>query len=366
MQEWSNFDNGVQDTWERADWCLESGPTSWSNGFENLEVSAAAAAAATPLKGQNDSGGGSGRGLAAAAKASLMEAETASAAFSSYHAPVPVERSQDVATLAPGEPIGAGAFFSGTVVGQPNHGAQTLVECDEALAVFGTRIIKISSDRFPAWVQSGSIICFVLCRGEAVAEPDLLFGSIRRPSEVPENGPFVGTLRTFSQRSGTDVVAWLSSLATGQRFTSEVYAHSSTIEGFGAGDVIRFEVHVNAKQQPQASIGTVQRLGVSVVSNGVPTPAPSGSPYRHVKGGGKGKMSFESMDTTSFAPGRVVPMVIEDDDDDDFDAVEGDGSEHEAEVDAAFSAVEQDLAQELKRLHAGTSVNDDDDVDYVI
>ncbi|CAK0812440.1 unnamed protein product [Prorocentrum cordatum] len=67
------------------------------------------------------------------------------------------------------------------------------------------------------------------------------------------------------------------------------------VDGFSIGDALRFEVHVNAKAQPQASTGSVARVGISAGGSGA---ALAG---RRV-----------GMDATSYAPGRVLSLQLED------------------------------------------------------
>eukprot|EP00931_Biecheleriopsis_adriatica_P024545 TRINITY_DN15263_c0_g2_i1.p1 TRINITY_DN15263_c0_g2~~TRINITY_DN15263_c0_g2_i1.p1 ORF type:complete len:339 (-),score=91.44 TRINITY_DN15263_c0_g2_i1:26-982(-) len=291
-------------------------------------VSAAAAAAAAPLPADRGAGQGEPEytgfvSAAAAAAAAPLPADRGSAASSARAREIAAaaqEKIRQSGVVGDGDFIGNGALFSGTVVMSPPLGA-SVVECDEALALFGSRSINVPVDHMPAWVQAGSSVCFKLRSSSTSSEPELVAGSVQRPAEIPEQGPFVGTLQTISQRQ--ERVGWLTSLATQQRLGTDVYAHGSLIEGFGIGDAIRFEVHVNVKGQPQACRGTIQRLGVAVEG------------IRGTTGKGSGKQSRLpnfglAMDATSYAPGRVVPLAM-DDDDVDAEADEDDLCEDEQE-----------------------------------
>eukprot|EP00933_Yihiella_yeosuensis_P068645 TRINITY_DN7449_c3_g1_i1.p1 TRINITY_DN7449_c3_g1~~TRINITY_DN7449_c3_g1_i1.p1 ORF type:complete len:739 (+),score=186.10 TRINITY_DN7449_c3_g1_i1:76-2217(+) len=318
--------------WEDAP---EYTPEWWTGqdqtGWEHVKVSAAAAAAAADAPSASTAAAAAAqpgladsrataRGLAEAAKAAIVASGSSA-----------VSKDSDI--------IGGGALFSGTVCGSLVAGsADSTLECHEALAIFGTKDLRIATSLLPSWAQVGTPVCFTISVAQGLTKPEVVKDSIVRPTDAPENGRFVGTLTTFSKKDEfAEKVGWLSCLATRVRFQSYVYAHATIIESYRVGDAISFEVHVNARGQPQASQGSIARLGL-----GAPAAANIG---KGPKGSGKGKRV--AMDTTKSAPGRVVPLFSMDEDDEDGDE---DGESDDEKVLDDLEAIEANLARCLEGL----------------
>merc|ERR1712039_406251 len=78
------------------------------------------------------------------------------------------------------------------------------------------------------------------------------------------------------------------------------------VENMGVGDTIGFEVHMNAKMQPQASTGTVVQLAAAARSMEDPASADAADSQ-------KANSRNVGMDATVYAPGRVVMLNPDDD-----------------------------------------------------
>jgi hypothetical protein len=192
---------------------------------------------------------------------------------------------------------GAGAItddlsFSGTVISLPPAGQLTVsVECHEAGTVHGNSEIAVPLSDIPGSVTVGLVLGFALRADGDGGSPKIAPGTVSPLANVAvaAGARLVGTLKAFTRRSGCgDRVGWLTCAATQQTFNADVYVHDSLLQGVGIGDALAFQVHTNARGQPQASIGSVCRLA------GPRAPGPERD------------VSNLGMDSAAYAPGRLV------------------------------------------------------------
>lgn len=102
---------------------------------------------------------------------------------------------------------------------------------------------------------------------QAEAELQLLRQKIATISEAAKVGCFIGTLKPFNSNKAGECIGWVTCQAAQQIYGTNVYVHGSMLNGLQAGDIIGFEVHVNNKGHPQASTGTIVRLGHSPIQD---------------------------------------------------------------------------------------------------
>jgi len=165
------------------------------------------------------------------------------------------------------------------------------VECHEAGTVFGSSEIGVPLSDIPGSVTLGLVLGFALRADGDGGAPKLAPGTVSPLANVAvaSGARLMGTLKAFTRRQNSgDRVGWLTCAATQQNFNADVYVHDSLLQGVSIGDALAFQVHTNARGQPQASIGSVCRLA------GPRTPGPERD------------VSNLGMDSAAYAPGRLV------------------------------------------------------------
>eukprot|EP00811_Abedinium_folium_P030248 NODE_4832_length_1841_cov_2.602100.p1 GENE.NODE_4832_length_1841_cov_2.602100~~NODE_4832_length_1841_cov_2.602100.p1 ORF type:complete len:527 (+),score=74.57 NODE_4832_length_1841_cov_2.602100:91-1671(+) len=152
-------------------------------------------------------------------------------------------------------------FFAGRVVSLPEDGSLAAIQCAETGTLYGNAFIQAPRGMFPQAATVGLALCFTLelgTDGQPLPGEPYIVGV----GQAAQAGSFIGSVKGFTSTGGAQV-GWATSLATQEIYNSDVYIHSSMVDGLGVGDVIRFNIYVNPKGQPQASKGSVKRLGRS-------------------------------------------------------------------------------------------------------
>jgi len=194
--------------------------------------------------------------------------------------------------VAAAVPVQDDSFFSGSVKAlEPS----ATIECPEAAVMYGCGDITVPAELIPMDAGLGVTLCFHVRQSDGQLEA----GDVRIPSaaEVGENMRYVGVLKAMSTRTSGDRVGWVSCSATRQLFNSDVYVHGTMLEGLRYGDVVSFLIHVNAKGQPQASIGTMVKHAS----------LPEG--HTGLRGGKPARGA--SVNAVAAQIGRVVPLAVE-------------------------------------------------------
>mmetsp|Transcript_101233 Transcript_101233/g.312177 ORF Transcript_101233/g.312177 Transcript_101233/m.312177 type:complete len:483 (-) Transcript_101233:87-1535(-) len=188
--------------------------------------------------------------------------------------------------------IAAGVLFSGTVARQDADASDILLECPEARTVFGLGDITAPRSLLPPGAELGSSVCFALWGGAHGSPPQLVPGSVTAVgAPTARTAVLAGTVKSFSCRQTGERTGWVTSTATRQTYNSDVYVHGSMLQGLGLGDAVAFTVHENARGLPQASIGSVVRLGPKVQGG---------------RDESTGTNLVEGMDALAYAPGRIL------------------------------------------------------------
>jgi len=195
---------------------------------------------------------------------------------------------------------GYALLFSGSVRHIDGDAETAVIECREAAALFGTSDVLTAHDGLPVGARAGTALCFALREQGLVTAPETVPGSVFVASEADASSNFVGTLKAISAGwGGGKQVGWISSVAAQEVYSSDVYMHGSMLEGLSIGDAVSFMVHRNAKGQPQASVGSVARLGAPAATAAASPAATAGT--------GPGPRNT-GIDAPVYAPGRVVPL----------------------------------------------------------
>jgi len=165
---------------------------------------------------------------------------------------------------APGPTVPPGpSLFSGRIVSLfPRY---AIVECPEAATLYGNGSITVPNELLSLHAEVGTTLCFDLTSnpdGSPRIDPTGIF-------PVSEAGAsFVGTIKAVSPKK-EGKIGWVSSLATQEIYRSDVYVHGSMLDGLNVGNVISFSIHVNAKNQPQVSTGSLNRLDSNALTAGL-------------------------------------------------------------------------------------------------
>lgn len=243
-------------------------------------------------------GGFCSGGSGGAAGAGWSPSEEVASSFRSFHTAMEAHGAR-----AGGGGAAGGVLFSGTVARLPLSPGEALLECHEVRAVFGGHSeLTVARGALPSGVELGAALCFALRGIGQGTQPEVIPGSLMVADCVAARmGWLAGTVKAFSKRQSGERLGWITSAATQRTYSTDVYLHGSMLEGLRIGDAVAFSVHENARGQPQASIGSVVRLGAGAASAGG-LDAHGGDPAANVDG----------MDAAAYAPGRVIFGAVAD------------------------------------------------------
>eukprot|EP00927_Polykrikos_kofoidii_P026886 TRINITY_DN23866_c0_g1_i1.p1 TRINITY_DN23866_c0_g1~~TRINITY_DN23866_c0_g1_i1.p1 ORF type:complete len:569 (-),score=133.43 TRINITY_DN23866_c0_g1_i1:416-2077(-) len=158
------------------------------------------------------------------------------------------------------------ALYSGYVRYVRDNG-ELIIDCPEAATVYGCGEIRLLPEMISSSCAEGAAVCFLLKMNMSEARPEIITGSLAMASEVRDTGcSFIGTMKSFSLKKHPEHVGWATCAVMQHLYRTDVYVHGSMLDGLKEKDVIRFSVRLNAKEQPQAAIGSVSLVVSSCVS----------------------------------------------------------------------------------------------------
>lgn len=155
-------------------------------------------------------------------------------------------------------------LFAGTLLGEPGAAGEVLVECQQALALFGDATFRVASRLLPPELQQNAVLCVELVSAEAQVREVALV--VTAADAVKSGRALVGSIKAVTRRSSGEEVGWIACSATTSHYLSDVYVHQSMLTGIRLNDVVSFRVYENSKGQPQASNGSVRRLTSALAS----------------------------------------------------------------------------------------------------
>lgn len=154
-----------------------------------------------------------------------------------------------------------GAFFSGTVLNVQE--TEATVECQEALAIFEHGLVSVPLNLVaaPEVMKTDSVVCLGLRKGRQQVP---VCTSVVRPEHITSQS-LIGTIKSFTANKGGEV-AWISCKAISSVRMADVYLHATMSKHLRIGDVVRFQVRLNAKGLPQVANNTLVKLTSGAIS----------------------------------------------------------------------------------------------------
>lgn len=207
-----------------------------------------------------------------------------------------VQSSTGAQSSSASEPFSSHVFV-GIIQSSASEDSIASIECREASCVYESGNVIIDG---PFGMKVGDTVCFTMMHGNREIGKPRVRGDSLMP--LTNQDCFVGTIKAYSQRNSGEKVGWITCLGSQKLHRADVYVHGSMLEEDSTvGDIVRFQVHLNQKDQPQAAMGSVSRLkkgeGHCKLTEA------------EIACGGKSSMQGVTMNTINSAPGRVIKMT---------------------------------------------------------